>query len=93
MADHHARLRAALAACAIPPWPFAGPAAIREPALLGGRVDVHVVNDWCWLGTAQDDGELGRLLEAPPRPQFDGDIARLLIRTLKRGRHAATALT
>ena len=92
-AAHHARLRDALAACAIPPWPFAGPAAIREPALLGGRVDVHVVNDWCWLGTAQDDGELGRLLEAPPRPQFDADIARLLMRTLQRGRLAATALS
>jgi len=91
--DHHARLRTALAVCAIPPWPYAGPAAIREPALLGGRVDVHVVDDWCWLGTAQDDGELGRLLEAPPRPQFDADIARLLIRTLERGRLAATPLT
>ena len=88
---HHARLREALAACAIPWWPFAGPAAIREPALLGDRVDVHVVDHWCWLGTAQDDGELGRLLEAPPRAQFDADIARLLIRTLQRGRLAVTA--
>ena len=83
---HHARLREALAACAIPAWPYAGPAAIREAALLGDRVDVHVVKDWCWLGTARDEGELGRLLEAPPRPEFDADIARLLIRTLKRGR-------
>lgn len=84
---HHARLRAALAPAAIPRWPYAGLAMIREPAEFGERVDVHVVRDWCWLGTARDDGELGRLLEAPPRAQFDADIARLLIRTLQRGRH------
>jgi hypothetical protein len=46
-----------------------------------------VLRDWCWLGTAQDEGELGRLVEAPPRPVFDADIARLLIRTLARGKH------
>ena len=90
--DHHARLRAALVPHAIPPWPFAGLAAIRERAPCGDRVDLHVVRDWCWLGTARDDGELGRLLDAPPRPQFDADIARLLIRVLARRRHEAFAL-
>jgi DNA polymerase III subunit epsilon len=91
-AEHHARLRAALGSKAIPRWPFAGLAAIREPALLGERVDVHVVRDWCWLGTARDEGELGRLMEAPPRPVFDADIARFLIRILARGRHDVFAL-
>jgi DNA polymerase-3 subunit epsilon len=90
--EHHARLRLALAAQAIPPWPFPGPAAIREAAPFGERVDVHVVDQWCWLGTAHDDGELGRLLESPPRPEFDADIARLLMRTLRRGRHPVVAL-
>ncbi|MET0682979.1 MAG: exonuclease domain-containing protein [Casimicrobiaceae bacterium] len=89
---HHERLGQALAAHAIPRWPFAGLAAIRERALLGERTDVHVIRDWCWLGTAQDEGELGRLVEAPPRPAFDADIARLLIRTLARGKHDVFAL-
>ena len=83
---HHARLAAALAPHAVPHWPFPGLAAIRERSLLGDRTDVHVIRDWCWLGTAHDDGELGRLIEAPPRPAFDADIARLLIRTLARGK-------
>ena len=73
-------------------WPFAGPAAIREASALGERVDLHVVRDWCWLGTARDDGELGRLLEAPPRAVFDADIARLLMRVLRRGRSEVLAL-
>ncbi len=84
---HHARVVEALAPYIVPPWPFSGLAAIRERALVGERSDVHVIRDWCWLGTARDDGELGRIIEAPPRPAFDADIARLLIRTLARGRH------
>jgi hypothetical protein len=90
---HHARLVAALAPHAIPPWLYPGLAALRERARLGDRVDVHVLRDWCWLGTARDEGELGRLVEAPVRPEFDADIARLLIRTVARGRHDITALS
>ncbi len=90
---HHERLRGALAPNEIPRWPFAGPAAIRERSMFGDRTDVHVVRDWCWLGTARDDGELGRLIEAPPRPSFDGDIARLLMRTLARGKHEVLPLS
>jgi len=89
---HHERLGRALAPHAIPRWPFAGLAAIRERSLLGDRTDLHVLRDWCWLGTAQDDGELGRLIEAPPRPAFDADIARLLIRTFAKGKHEVLAL-
>jgi DNA polymerase-3 subunit epsilon len=89
---HHERLGRALAPHAIPRWPFAGLAAIRERSLLGDRTDLHVIRDWCWLGTAQDDGELGRLIEAPPRPAFDADIARLLIRTFAKGKHEVLPL-
>jgi len=92
-ADHHERLRQALAPLAIPRWPFAGLAAIRERSLLGDRVDLHVLRDWCWLGTARDDGELGCLIEAPPRPAFDADIARLLMRVLAKGKHEILALS
>ena len=89
---HHDRLHRALANHAIPRWPHPGLAAIRERTMFGERVDVHLIRDWCWLGTARDDGELGRLIEAPPRPVFDADIARLLIRTVGRGRHEVLRL-
>jgi hypothetical protein len=93
MEAHHTRLRDALAPLAVPAWPFPGLAAIRERALLGERTDVHVLRDWCWLGTAHDEGELGRLIEAPPRPAFDADIAKLLVRTFARGRHEVLRLS
>ncbi len=78
---HDTRLAQALAAHAIAPWPFQGLALIREVSAEGARVDVHVLRDWCWLGTARDDGELAALCEAPPRPEFDPDVTKLLLRT------------
>jgi len=83
--EHAARLAGALAAHAIPRWPFPAMAALRERAASGERVDVHVLRDWCWLGTARDEGELARIIEAPPRPAFDIDIVKLLLRRHKAG--------
>ncbi len=77
--DHDARLRAALASEAIPAWPWNGPALVREASADGARVDVHVVRDWHWVGTARDEAELAALLEAPVRPAFDLDVCRLLL--------------
>jgi DNA polymerase III subunit epsilon len=82
---HAARLAKALAGHAIPAWPSPGMAALREPSATGERVDVHVLRDWCWLGTARDDGELARIIEAPPRPAYDADIVKLLLRRHKAG--------
>ncbi len=92
MEAHHTRLREALAPYAVPRWPHPGLAAIRERALLPERTDVHVLRDWCWLGTARDEGALGDMLDTPPRPVFDADIAKLLMRTLARGRHEVLRL-
>ena len=74
---HDARFRAALATLAIPAWPFDGPALVREASEDGERVDVHVVRDWAWLGTARDDAELYALLESPREPAFDVDVTKL----------------
>jgi len=88
MDSHDTRLAFALNRFAIPAWPYPGPALFRESAApLSERTEVHMLQDWCWLGTARDDGELGALLESPPRPQFDIDVTKLLLR-----RHAAGAL-
>ncbi len=79
-AAHDERLLAALSPTEIPAWPLPGPGLIREARPDGERVDVHVLRDWCWLGTARDEGELDALLATPPRGNFDIDIARLLLK-------------
>jgi hypothetical protein len=53
---------------------------VRECAPDSDRLAVHVVRDWCWLGTAADCAERFALLEAPSQPQFDIDVTRLLLR-------------
>ena len=79
---HHARLRDVLGKHALKPWPFAGIVGARELSLTGQLTQVHVLRDWCWLGTARDDSELQSLLETPPRVEFDLDIYRLLVKRL-----------
>ena len=85
-AVHDARLAAALEPWTIPSWPVEGLAVIREVSPGRERTDLHLVRDWCWLGTARDEGELSRLLEAPPRARFDIDVARLLQKRWAKGR-------
>jgi DNA polymerase-3 subunit epsilon len=90
--DHAARLADALAAHAIPAWPYPGMAALRERAANGERTDVHVLRDWCWLGTARDEGDLAQIIAAPPRPAFDIDIVKLLLRRHKTGKLPLVAI-
>ncbi|HKW80466.1 MAG TPA: exonuclease domain-containing protein [Casimicrobiaceae bacterium] len=88
-AEHHARLRMALEPHALRPWPYPGPVAVRETSLLRERTDVHLFRDWCWLGTAHDEGDLEELISEPPRPAFDLDVYRVLARRLPRMRSPA----
>jgi DNA polymerase-3 subunit epsilon len=89
---HDARVTAALGPLAIPPWPFDGAALVRE-AFAEERVDVHVLDHWCWLGTARDDAELADLVEAPRRGEFDVDVTKLLLRRYRAGKLDLVPLT
>jgi DNA polymerase-3 subunit epsilon len=86
-AIHDARLRLALAPLAIPRWPAPSEACLREHDPLRERTDVHVLRDWCWLGTARDESELAELASMRAQPVFDIDIARMLMK-----RHSAGTL-
>jgi len=71
------RVFAALDPLRLPTWPHRGPVGIRE------RSDLHVVDHWQFLGTAQNESELYALLENHQRA-FDRRLHRLLNRTLSR---------
>jgi DNA polymerase-3 subunit epsilon len=45
---------------------------------------VHVVDRWCYLGTAQCDADVAELLEGERRARFDYDHYRILERHLAR---------
>lgn len=74
---HNLRLLAALQALALKVWPHAGPVGVVEER--NGRREIHVVDNWCWLGTATSDEELQALLATPSRPVFDRDTYSLLV--------------
>ena len=58
--SHDARLAEALAPLAIPRWPAPAPRSCASAAPLASASTSIVFRDWCWLGTARDDGELAR---------------------------------
>ena len=78
---HRARLEAALAKLRVDTWPYAGAIGLIEPG--ADRTDVHVVNNWCFLGSAHSEDEVHDLLEqSPSRPAFDLDTYKILQRAL-----------
>ena len=72
---HSARLMAALGRHRLSPWPFAGPAWIREGD------EVHLFDHWRHLGTARCEADLYGLLETPA-PVFDRDCYRILVKAV-----------
>ena len=82
---HHARVATALAGLKHADWPHRGPLAVVEEDSSRDATEVHVLDRWCYLGTATSDAEVAELLEAR-RPRFDYDHYRILSRHLgKRG--------
>ena len=75
---HSARLMTALSKLRIKPWPYKGPIGIVEKNEFQGRQDIHLVNAWRYLGTAQSQADLDLLLQSTERAPFDLDTYKLL---------------
>ncbi len=74
-AAHNARLLAALVRLKLAAWPWDGPVGLREGE------ELHVIDCWCYLGTARAEEEVRALLEGP-RPAFDPDVYKILRKAL-----------
>lgn len=75
---HHARLLTALSSLRVQTWPYEGAVGLIEKGS-SGRTAVHLVNNWCYLGTAESDEALQDLMErSPTRPVFDMDTYKIL---------------
>ncbi len=82
LAAHHARVALALAKMKLPAWPYRGPVGMVEKNEERDTTDIHVVHNWCYLGTARDDDELASLLDRRARARFDHDHFGILTRYL-----------
>lgn len=79
---HHARLISALAKLRVQTWPYDGAVGLIEQGS-NGKTAVHLVNNWCYLGTAESDEALQDLMEnSPGRPVFDMDTYKILSKAL-----------
>ncbi|HEX2531622.1 MAG TPA: exonuclease domain-containing protein [Burkholderiaceae bacterium] len=84
IALHQARLEASLASLKVKTWPYPGTVGLVETAA-DGRRDVHVVRNWCCLGTARSEEELWNLLDdMPTHTAFELDTYKILVRALTR---------
>jgi DNA polymerase-3 subunit epsilon len=81
---HEARLAAALAPLKAADWPHRGALGVVETDHEREATEVHVVNRWCYLGTAQCDADVAELLEGGRKARFDYDHYRILARHLAR---------
>jgi DNA polymerase-3 subunit epsilon len=79
---HHARLLTALSGLRVQTWPYEGAVGLIEQGS-SGKTAVHLVNNWCYLGTAESDEALQDLMEkSPARPVFDMDTYKILSKAL-----------
>jgi DNA polymerase III subunit epsilon len=85
--EHAGRLAAAFASLRVRAWPFPGRIGIRETAADGERCDLHVLDQWCHLGTVRSEEELRELQDGAPRPLFDLDTYKILTRFLLGGKN------
>ena len=79
---HHARLLTALSGLRVQTWPYEGAIGLIEQGG-SGKTAVHLVNNWCYLGTAESEEALQDLMEkSPARPVFDMDTYKILSKAL-----------
>lgn len=75
--EHATRLLTAMSNLKLSSWPYPGAIGIREVD------DLHIIDLWCYLGTANSDEETQKLLEQG-RPAFDRDTYMTLVKALKK---------
>lgn len=81
---HNLRLMNALGALALKAWPWPGPVGLVEENPESHLRDVHVIDHWCWLGTAKTDSDIHEILEHPAERVFDRDTYKLLVSALRK---------
>ena len=79
---HDLRLLVAMLDRKVATWPFDGPVGFVERSKDKTQTAIHVVDRWCYLGTATREGDCADLLETA-RPLFDPDIYKILRKAAK----------
>lgn len=76
---HNLRLLQALAEQALKTWPHEGPVILEEHNPEHDRREYHLVDNWCWLASADTPEALCQRAADGPEPVLDKDSYRLLL--------------
>ena len=82
---HSMRMMQALHALRMRDWPHGGPIGIREHDVLTRRTEIHVMDRWRHLGTADADTDVQEILHTRSDAPFDAGIYRILVQFFKSG--------
>lgn len=82
--QHKIRLLQALQPLKNKTWPFNGRIGIKEKSAHSKWTDIHLFENWCYLGTANDEEKLQQLsLFDGENSMFDIDTYKILLRYLR----------
>ena len=87
---HQERLLACLAEMQVNVWPQAGALGLIERRANGGDMDIHVVRNWCHLGTVHDLQTAKTLAQVDA--SFDADAYKILCKPILSGAAEILAL-
>ena len=80
---HSMRLMQAFHALRMHDWPHPGPIGIRERDSVTGRTEIHVLDRWRYLGTADAESDLQDILQTRSDAPFDAGLYRILVQHFK----------
>lgn len=80
---HELRVHQTLAELRLKRWPFFGAIGIRERSPEREETEVHLFDQWCYLGTATSESEMAEILERDCPQPFDRDSYKILMRYLE----------
>ena len=75
---HSMRLMQALHALRVRDWPHAGPIGLRERNLVTGRTEIHVLDNWRYLGTVDTETDFHELANGRTDALLDARFYKLL---------------
>ena len=85
--QHRIRLMQALLPIRNQAWPYDGRIGIREISADQKNTDIHLFQNWCYLGTAKQESELNQLnLFEVNEPMFDLDTYHILTAYFKKNK-------
>lgn len=89
---HGLRLSQALVPIRLRAWPYDGRVGVRESSADMQSTELHVLDRWCYLGTARSEHEMHELAENHAQPVFDLDTYKILARYLGKPRRGNTVV-